>query len=120
MNRRDLIKRGLALGAWLAHPRSAVSQGDTSHARQTLNAAVNSAAGGQAGAGGQNNSPEFGAEYIVVGSGAGGGTVAARLAESGFKVLLLEAGGEGSSELNRVCSQHALEQTGFPEKAVLV
>jgi choline dehydrogenase-like flavoprotein len=33
-------------------------------------------------------------EYIVVGSGAGGGTVAARLAENGFKVLLLEAGGD--------------------------
>ncbi len=33
-------------------------------------------------------------EYVVVGSGAGGGTVAARLAENGFKVLLLEAGGD--------------------------
>ena len=33
-------------------------------------------------------------EYIVVGSGAGGGTVAARLAEKGRKVLLLEAGGD--------------------------
>ena len=33
-------------------------------------------------------------EYIVVGSGAGGGTVAARLAEAGKQVLLLEAGGD--------------------------
>ena len=34
------------------------------------------------------------AEYIVVGSGAGGGILAARLAESGRTVLLLEAGGD--------------------------
>ncbi len=33
-------------------------------------------------------------EYIVIGSGAGGGTVAARLAEQGRKVLVLEAGGD--------------------------
>ena len=32
-------------------------------------------------------------EYIVVGSGAGGGPLAARLAEMGHRALLLEAGG---------------------------
>jgi choline dehydrogenase-like flavoprotein len=36
----------------------------------------------------------YDADYIVVGSGAGGGTLAARLAESGFRVLLIEAGGD--------------------------
>jgi choline dehydrogenase len=33
-------------------------------------------------------------EYVVVGSGAGGGTLAARLAEAGKSVILLEAGGD--------------------------
>lgn len=33
-------------------------------------------------------------DYVIVGSGAGGGTLAARLAENGMRVLLLEAGGD--------------------------
>jgi choline dehydrogenase-like flavoprotein len=36
--------------------------------------------------------------YIIVGSGAGGGPLAARLAQAGRKVLLLEAGGTAVSE----------------------
>lgn len=39
-------------------------------------------------------------EYIVVGSGAGGGVLAARLAELGHQVLLIEAGDDQGSNIN--------------------
>lgn len=45
-------------------------------------------------------------DYIVVGSGAGGGPLAARLALGGFRVLLLEAGGDEESYNYQVPAFH--------------
>ena len=47
-------------------------------------------------------------DYIVVGSGAGGGPLAANLATRGFRVLLIEAGGGPESYHYQVPSFHAL------------
>lgn len=47
-------------------------------------------------------------EYIVVGSGAGGGPLAARLAELGHRVLLLEAGGDDEPWNYQVPAFHGL------------
>ena len=43
------------------------------------------------------DAPELEWDYIIVGSGAGGGTLAARLVEAGMRVFLLEAGGDPRS-----------------------
>lgn len=47
-------------------------------------------------------------DFIVVGSGAGGGPLAANLATRGFRVLLLEAGGRSENDLYRVPGFHGL------------
>jgi choline dehydrogenase len=47
-------------------------------------------------------------DYIVIGSGAGGGPVAANLAEAGFNVLLLEAGDDAKPVAYEVPVFHAI------------
>ena len=42
--------------------------------------------------------PDDACDYVIVGSGAGGGTLAARLAEAGLRIVLLEAGGDPRTE----------------------
>jgi choline dehydrogenase-like flavoprotein len=47
-------------------------------------------------------------DYVVVGSGAGGGPLAANLAAGGYRVLVLEAGGDEDPWAYQVPSFHAL------------
>jgi choline dehydrogenase len=47
-------------------------------------------------------------EYIIVGSGAGGGPLAANLARQGYKVLLMEAGGDDENDNYKVPLFHPL------------
>ncbi len=47
-------------------------------------------------------------DFVIVGSGAGGAPLAANLAEAGYEVLVLEAGGDDTPEVYPVPAFHAL------------
>lgn len=70
---------------------------------------------------GDPSAPSY--EYVVVGSGPGGGTLAANLAEAGHRVLLIDAGGDHGDELaQRVaglvsCSVCSLAHYSYPNHA---
>ncbi|HLZ34705.1 MAG TPA: hypothetical protein VKP13_11850, partial [Nitrospira sp.] len=57
---------------------------------------------------GAGTPPDTEFDYIVIGSGAGGGPVAANLAEAGYTVLLLEAGSEQENADYSVPAFHPL------------
>jgi choline dehydrogenase len=52
-------------------------------------------------------------DYIVVGSGPGGGPLAARLAIAGYRVLLMEAGDDEGSALQQQVPALQLQSTEY-------
>jgi choline dehydrogenase len=86
LKRRELLRSWLTLGAAFAFRRRGSASKLTAFPASSNQAHANPP--------GLPNIDEAAADYVVVGSGAGGGTVAARLVEAGYTVLLLEAGGD--------------------------
>jgi choline dehydrogenase len=81
VKRRDLLKAALAVPV-VTRTADAVASADAPRDKASATVAQSAA---------PSRTPD--ADFIVVGSGAGGGTVAARLVEEGYSVLVLEAGG---------------------------
>ena len=87
MNRRDLFKVGLAAGGLISSRRGSAASSGLDLGVDSGGVDRRTARYGQPGETPQE-SDRLEAEFIVVGSGAGGGTVAARLAEAGHTVLM--------------------------------
>ncbi|KAI0435707.1 hypothetical protein F4803DRAFT_544593 [Xylaria telfairii] len=58
-----------------------------------------------------------GYDYVVVGSGPGGGPVAANLAVAGFKVLLIDAGGDSGTATKEIVPALHFEASEFGDTA---
>lgn len=54
-------------------------------------------------------------EYVVVGSGAGGGPLASRLALAGHKTLLIEAGSDQGSNINETVPMYCFASSEDPK-----
>ena len=64
-----------------------------------------------------NGTEEAGYEYIIVGSGAGGAPLAARLAIAGHRTLLIEAGDDQGANDNYTVPAYQAKSTEDPEMA---
>ncbi|KAJ5747012.1 uncharacterized protein N7511_008708 [Penicillium nucicola] len=98
----------LSAVAWLLSTVSVVlasSHGSTSRHRDSYRRSSTEQAGNS------TTSSEY--DYVVVGSGPGGGPLAARLAIAGFKVLLLDAGDDQGNATRQIVPALQLQSTEY-------